>query len=238
MVTTSIDSLASSVSDYSVWQSRLERWRRIGHLLDRAELAAGRFRDECVDAARSELTLLRDAEALFAYPGDERVASLELQLGRRHAVTAASETRAIVRNLLLRGDAAARLDGGSARYFTVVLVDGRARTLVAMLQPRLDELRRAEDPVAYALVGVVSVEEALCAVRYNPYVEVCLLGERAARDAARPMRLLSDADRRQLGSADAAAPLDWLRDWLRAHRPEVAMPSLTAPETLHRALIG
>jgi hypothetical protein len=236
MATTSIDPLAPAVTDFSLWRSRIERWRRVGHLLGRAELASGRLRDECADAAHSELTLLSDHEALFAYPGPDRVAALELLLSRRQVEGAVGAARLIVRDLVLRGDAAARPDAGAARYFTVVLVDANARARREALQRRLDELHRLDDSVVYALLALTSVEEVICAVRYNPYVEACVIGEGAPLAAARPTHLLPDGDRRRLAEANRDAPLGWLRDWLRTSRPDVTLARLGPPEALHQLL--
>ena len=77
-------------------RDRLERWRHVRHLLDRAELGAGRLRQECLQAAASELLLLAADEALWDYPSVSRVAELRQIIADADLVTAAAAAREIV----------------------------------------------------------------------------------------------------------------------------------------------
>ena len=81
------------------WRIRLERWRRVRHLLDSAELGAGRLRQECLQAAGSILQLLAPGEEPWAYPSAARVAELRRLVGRGEVVTAAADAREIASTL-------------------------------------------------------------------------------------------------------------------------------------------
>ncbi len=244
MATISTDLRAGGSHDFSVWQMRLERWRRVRHLLDRAELATGRLRSECAQAAASELQLLRDGEALWIYPGLLRIGELRRELGDHALAAAATAARRIVRLLELYGDAAAVADRDverTARYFTALVVADDAQARAATLASALEPLRRDADARDYALLPVGSIEEALVAIRCNPWVEAALLGVRAPRFAARATGLASVEERRLLGTlgGDDAAALAWLDEWLHAERPALMVAPLTLPlGELHALLSG
>jgi hypothetical protein len=78
------------------WRLRLERWRHVRHLLDRAELGTGRLRQECMQAAASALQLLAADEALWTFPSLPRVTELRRVLAAAELEAAAAEARAIV----------------------------------------------------------------------------------------------------------------------------------------------
>ncbi|MCU1282666.1 MAG: hypothetical protein JWM53_6212 [bacterium] len=86
----------STVRELGQWQLRLERWRHVRHLLDRAELGSGRLRLECLQAAASELTLLALDESLWEYPSASRVSELRRILTDAELSVAAAEAREIV----------------------------------------------------------------------------------------------------------------------------------------------
>jgi hypothetical protein len=223
--------------DFTVWQARLARWRRAAELCERAEHAAGRLRAEMALAARAELERLSDVESLFAFPGNERRTALALHLDQRLLTTAAVEARAIVRNLHLFGDSAARLDGRPGRYRTVLLLDGRARQRRTALEAALDLLRHRDDPYCYALVAAMSLEEALAAVRYNPYVGACILGSDVMRDRRAPEPLLPPEEQLRLRAVGPATALEWWTEWLRSRERTVQVVSLRQPlGQLHRLL--
>jgi hypothetical protein len=229
--------------DFSLWQMRLERWRRIRYLLDRAELSAGRLRSECVQATATELQLLRDLEPLWTFPSVQRFAALRLLVMHEEVVAAATEARRIVRALELHGDAGVVADGDTertARYFTVLAVAEGAHDRAATLGRALRGVRATDDARDYELLPLASVEEALVAVRCNPWVEAVLLGERAAPFAERPTGLLTVEERRLL--ADAAGrngdAIGWLGEWLHEARPTLRVTSLAqSPLELHAALL-
>jgi hypothetical protein len=79
-----------------VWRVRLERWRRVRHLLDSAELGAGRLRHECLQAAGSILQLLAPDELGWEYPSPARVAELRRQLTDGDIAPAAETAREIM----------------------------------------------------------------------------------------------------------------------------------------------
>jgi hypothetical protein len=81
------------------WRSRLERWRRVRHLLDSAEMGAGRWRHECVQAAGSLLQLLAPEESHWEYPSASAVAELRELVARAEVPTAAATARAILARL-------------------------------------------------------------------------------------------------------------------------------------------
>jgi hypothetical protein len=236
----SLPSVAAPIApplDLSVWQARLARWRRAAELCERAERATGRLREEAAIGARSELALVAESEWLFAYPGEERLSALRLHLEQHLVTTAAVEARAIARNLHLRGDGAARLDGRPGRYRTVLLLDGRARERRAGLEAALDLLRRPDDAASYALVAAPTLEEALCAVRHNPYVGACVLGCDVTRERRPPSPLLPADDRARLQAARAEAALGWWTAWLCARHADVDVVALAQPlGQLHRRL--
>jgi hypothetical protein len=74
---------------------RLERWRRVRHLLDRAEAATGRLERECTQAAATELQLLAADESRWTYPSAARVQELRRVLESGDRAAAAEEARAI-----------------------------------------------------------------------------------------------------------------------------------------------
>lgn len=81
------------------WRARLERWRRVRHLLDSAELGAGRWRHECVQAAGSLLQLLAPDEAQWDFPSQDAIAALRALVGKGEVPAAAAEVRAIMTRL-------------------------------------------------------------------------------------------------------------------------------------------
>ena len=95
----SADVLGAQATD--TWRVRLERWRRVRHLLDSAALGTGRLRIECVQAAGSILQLLAPDEEEWDFPTSARVAALRLMVARDEVSTAAGEARAIVEALEL-----------------------------------------------------------------------------------------------------------------------------------------
>ena len=94
---------AAATAAADAWRNRLERWRRVRHLLDSAELGAGRLRHECVQAAGSILQLLAPEEAGFEYPSAARVAELRRLVGGGEIAEAAEVARAIMAALELGG---------------------------------------------------------------------------------------------------------------------------------------
>jgi len=89
----------SSAQATDAWRIRLEYWRRLRHLLDSAELSAGRLRQECLQAAGSILQLLAPGEESWPYPSASRVAELRLLVTRGEVGTAAAEAREIAGTL-------------------------------------------------------------------------------------------------------------------------------------------
>ena len=234
---------AGETHDFTLWQSRLERWRRIAQLLGRALTATGRLRIECVQASASELSLLRPGERLWAYPGVPRVARLRWLVAAGEVAAAAAEAGTIARLMSLYGDGAARVehDGSrpKTRHLTAAVVARDARQRLRPLARALARLGRPGEEPAYALVPLASVEEALMAARYNPYVEVLLLGDGAALWAVPPTRLLGEGERRLLAAAATGPtpPIAWLADWLGRARPDLRVAPLAAgAEALHRLL--
>jgi hypothetical protein len=93
MANPSVDVSGAGATD--AWRVRLERWRRVRHLLDSAALGAGRLRQECVQAAGSILQLLAPDEAEWDFPSMARVTELRLMVAREEVAAAASEARII-----------------------------------------------------------------------------------------------------------------------------------------------
>jgi hypothetical protein len=77
------------------WRLRLERWRRVRHLLDSAALGTGRLRQECVQAAGSILQLLVPDEAVWDFPSVPRVTALRQLVAQDEIAAAAAEARDI-----------------------------------------------------------------------------------------------------------------------------------------------
>lgn len=75
---------------------RLDRWRRVRHLLDSAEIGAGRWRLECVQAAGSLLQLLAPDEAHWDYPPATTLAELRDRVAKADVKAAAATARAIM----------------------------------------------------------------------------------------------------------------------------------------------
>ncbi len=93
METRSVSVAATEAAD--AWRLRLERWRRVRHLLDSAELGSGRLRQECLQAAGSILQLLAPDEEPWAYPSAARVAELRVLVTRGDVAIAAAAAREI-----------------------------------------------------------------------------------------------------------------------------------------------
>lgn len=242
MATISTEPFVDGLHDFGVWQRRLERWRRVRHLLDRADLASGRLRRECAQAAATELQLLADAEALWSYPGGARVAELRGVLAGVELSRAVTLTRDIVRLLELYGDGAAVAERdlpATSRYFTALVVSDDAAALVATLEPALAAERRDSDARVYELVPVTSIEVALVAARCNPWVEALLLAPRAPRFATASTLLLTAEEQRRLSALTGPDPvsLGWLDEWLHRERPSLTLlPATAAPRELHLLL--
>jgi hypothetical protein len=81
------------------WRVRLDRWRRVRHLLDSAELGAGRWRSECVQAAGSLLHLLAPEERQWDFPSATALAELREQVAKADVSAAAAAARAIMAKL-------------------------------------------------------------------------------------------------------------------------------------------
>ncbi len=81
------------------WRERLDRWRRVRHLLDSAELGGGRWRLECVQAAGSLLQLLAPEEAQWEFPSSAAVAELRELVANAEVTAAAATARAIMARL-------------------------------------------------------------------------------------------------------------------------------------------
>jgi len=78
------------------WRARLERWRRVRHLLDSAELGTGRLRLECLQAAGSILQLLTPDEERWQDPTSARVPELRELVARGEVSPAAAIAREIM----------------------------------------------------------------------------------------------------------------------------------------------
>lgn len=78
------------------WRARLERWRRVRHLLDSAELGKGRLRHECLQAAGSILQLLAADEARWGDASVALVGELRQLVAREEAEPAAAAAREIM----------------------------------------------------------------------------------------------------------------------------------------------
>jgi hypothetical protein len=242
MATISTEPRVDGLHDFAVWQMRLERWRRVRHLLDRAELAVGRLRRECVQAAASELSLLLDGEVLWSFPGPMRFVQLRRAIDEEEVAGAALAARRIVRLLELYGDAAAVAErdlSWTSRYITVLLVADDAAERAPALHEALAAERRDDDARDYALVPLASIEEALVAVRCNPWVEAVLLGNRVLRFARHATLLLTVDERRGLGAITGPDPVavSWLEEQLRAMRASlILLPAHAPPPELHGRL--
>ena len=94
MANPSVDVSGAQAAD--AWRLRLERWRRVRHLLDSAALGTGRLRQECLQAAGSILQLLAPEEQVWDFPSVERVAALRQLVASDEISTAAAEARDIV----------------------------------------------------------------------------------------------------------------------------------------------
>ena len=77
-------------------EERLERWRRVRHLLDSAELGKGRLRHECLQAAGSILQLLAAEEERWGQAAAARVLELRRLIAREEAEPAAAVAREIM----------------------------------------------------------------------------------------------------------------------------------------------
>jgi hypothetical protein len=93
MANPSVDVSGTQATD--AWRLRLERWRRVRHLLDSAALGAGRLRQECLQAAGSILQLLAPEEGLWDFPSVSRVMALRQLVAHGEITAAAAEARDI-----------------------------------------------------------------------------------------------------------------------------------------------
>ncbi|HWE31140.1 MAG TPA: hypothetical protein VHB97_24195, partial [Polyangia bacterium] len=73
---------ATLMQEADAWRRRLERWRRVRHLLDSAALGSGRLRHECVQATESILQLLALDAPCGDDPSPERVGELRRAIAR------------------------------------------------------------------------------------------------------------------------------------------------------------
>jgi len=190
-MTRSMDVRVDGGHDFAVWEGRLERWRRVRHLLERAESGSGRLRRECVQAAASELTLLGPGEGMWTFPGADRLVDLKLALTDAEPADAAGLARSMVRMLELYGDAAtvaARDLSWTERYFTAMVLgdDAHARTTALTLVLGVEE--HTDDRRAYALLATPTLAEAQAALRANPWIEAALLQPAAMATLEPPLR--------------------------------------------------
>lgn len=87
----------SEVSDTAdAWRARLERWRRVRHLLDSAELGKGRLRHECLQVAGSILQLIAVDEERWGDASSEKVAELQRMVASGEVAPAAAVAREIM----------------------------------------------------------------------------------------------------------------------------------------------
>jgi hypothetical protein len=92
----SLDGVAEAAEVVDAWRSRLERWRRVRHLLDSAELGKGRLRLECLQAAGSILQLLAGDEERWGDASAAQVAELRRLITRGEVTPAAATAREIM----------------------------------------------------------------------------------------------------------------------------------------------
>ena len=93
MANPSVDVSGAPATD--AWRLRIERWRRVRHLLDSAALGSGRLRQECVQAAGSILQLLLPEEQVWDFPSLARVMALRQIVAGGDIEAAAVEAREI-----------------------------------------------------------------------------------------------------------------------------------------------
>jgi hypothetical protein len=93
MANPSVDVSGAQATD--AWRVRIERWRRVRHLLDSAALGTGRLRQECVQAAGSILQLLAPEEEAWDFPSVARVMALRQLVAGGDIEAAAAEARDI-----------------------------------------------------------------------------------------------------------------------------------------------
>jgi hypothetical protein len=70
--------MAQQAVDGWAARDRLERWRHLRYLIDRAELGGGRLRHECLQAAAVLLKLAADEEVLEGLQDRERFGDVVL----------------------------------------------------------------------------------------------------------------------------------------------------------------
>jgi hypothetical protein len=92
----SLDGVAEAAEVMDAWRARLERWRRVRHLLDSAELGKGRLRQECLQAAGSILQLLAADEERWGDASSARVDELRRLITRGEVTPAAAAAREIM----------------------------------------------------------------------------------------------------------------------------------------------
>lgn len=219
----------------SAWRIRSDVWEYLGHVARQsiagpADYAAA---DLLHELARL-LPVLESLEQYWAIPGADAVRTLRELVergdlaGAAHHLGVVSPQSAYPRpagEAPEGADQASEPGAGSNRVFQVLVVGNDGEAVHAAMRATLHGLRRPSDRLAYELVFVSTVEDALAAVLVNPEIQACVIrpgfGWASAQPFSRDLRRFIDG---HLGSVRPANPIDRitaLAEKLSGLRPEL-----------------
>ncbi|MGW9168065.1 beta-eliminating lyase-related protein [Agromyces sp. NPDC055658] len=223
----------------SAWRLRSDVWEYLGHVVRQSvagpanavgPLAEPGELDVAGEFARL-LPVLEALEGYWAIPGVDAVRTLRELIERGDLAAAAAHLDDVAPRSWFPRPAGEEPESGAAEtvaaphVFQVLVVGNDGDEAEAAMRASLGSQRRPSDRLAYELVFVQNVEDALAAVLVNPELQACVIrpgfGWRTDRPLSRDLRAFVDG---HLGGARPASPIDritMLAEQLSALRPEL-----------------
>ena len=199
---------------FNTTQLRLDTWHGLKHrtalLAERTGEAAAN--ESLLAKVRASLNDLASIEAYWAFPGEERFASLERMLARKEYESLARNVGFIVRALasssfrrrvrptadrdgdkdLARSETDVWSVGAEVKqpYFEVLIVDRISEDGRHTLREGLRDKQQSDDPFIYETLVVPSFEDALIAVALNAHIQAVILGPDFRLNSTNELELL------------------------------------------------
>jgi arginine decarboxylase len=162
-------------------------WSKLGRTAERLDTSIrdGQATAGLEDALADQLAFLRGCERFWVYPGDKRLAELELLATRGDYDLLGKTARAVAWRVGSWGDAAELLKDAPdisyeslqrlPQHFVVLSVSDADAQVVSAAMAQVSEYRRPSDDLVYDVVVADSFEAGLTAALSNPDIQAVLL---------------------------------------------------------------
>lgn len=220
----------------SAWRIRSDVWEYLGHVSRQSGTGPSDY--PAADLLRELgrlLPVLESIEQFWAIPGADAVRLLREFVEQGDLVGAAAHLAAVSPQSAYprpAGEAPEGAEAGPAqqsaaggRIFQVLVVGNDGEAVQAAMRATLHSQRRPSDRLAYELVFVPTVEDALAAVLVNPEIQACVIrpgfGWASRRQLSRDLRRFLDGHLGAPSPTNPIARITTLAERLSGLRPEL-----------------